>query len=189
MVNTTRTRQIIFATVLVVGGLMAAHANYLIAELKYWIDKPEVSAEKMEPDTLVIESLGIKVPIVYVEESNEDAFQEGLINGVVHYPGTADIGKPGNPFIFGHSSDYIWSKGKYKTIFAVLPKIASDAEIKASDHQGRVYRYKVTKTLVASPNDTKLLDQQDFKEKLLTIQTSYPVGTALKRFIVVAQML
>src|SRR5438093_1507422 len=75
------------------------------------------------PNLLEISSLGIKAPVVYVDQANETAFQAALKDGVVHYPGTALPGQPGNVYIFGHSSDYFWSNGHYKTIFASLPQI------------------------------------------------------------------
>src|SRR5687767_11297538 len=75
---------------------------------------------RMDPDRLFIPSLGIDVPLVYIEEKNEAAFQAALRDGVVHYPGTAMPGQPGNAYYFGHSSDYSWSKGEYKNVFATL---------------------------------------------------------------------
>jgi HemK-like putative methylase len=70
---------------------------------------------------LSIPSLSIEAPIQFIDKADEKTFQAALKNGVVHYPGTALAGEFGNMYIFGHSSDYIWSKGHYKTIFAVLP--------------------------------------------------------------------
>src|SRR3989344_5719512 len=79
--------------------------------------------EKMQPNQLLIPALSIETPVLYAERVDEDHFQELLIEGVVHYPGTAKIGEPGNMYIFGHSSDNVWAKGNYKTVFALLPKI------------------------------------------------------------------
>jgi sortase A len=152
---------------------------------------PSAATDKktMEPNLLVIESLNIKVPIIYVEGKTEKIYQEALKNGVVHYPGTANIGELGNAYIFGHSSDYVWSKGEYKTIFALLPKIKTGDEIVASNQAGEKFIYKVIETKVIGPKDLSVLDQQQNKRRLLTLQTSYPLGTALKRFIVVAELL
>lgn len=171
--------------------------NYFWANLKFLVQRqqqlnqPSVQTtavpEKMEPDLLIINSLGIKVPVVYVNQANETAFQTGLINGVVHYPGTALPGQFGNCYIFGHSSDYIWSKGHYKSVFAVLPKINKGAEIVISDSQGNEYRYIVFDSRKVAASDTSVL-AQDHTKKILTLQTSYPVGTALARWVAVAEM-
>lgn len=146
------------------------------------------AGQKTEPDILIINSLNIKVPVVYVDSKTEKDFQAGLINGVVHYPGTANPGQLGNSYIFGHSSDFIWSKGHYKTIFAVLSQIQKGAEIVISDAQGNSYLYTVTDSRRVAANDLSVLDQQGYQKKLLTLQTSYPVGTALARWVVVAEM-
>ena len=144
--------------------------------------------EQGSPNLLEIPSLGITAPVVYVDQDNENAFQAGLKNGVVHYPGTALPGQGGNVYIFGHSSDYFWSDGHYKTVFAALPQIKKGAEISLSDAQGNVYNYVVVDTVVASPDDVQYLSQGDGRKKILTVQTSYPVGTALRRFLAIAEL-
>ena len=140
------------------------------------------------PNQLTIQDLNIKAPIVYIDKSNPQADESALQQGVVHYPGTALPGELGNCYIFGHSSDYIWRTGKYKTIFAPLPSIAVGDAITVSNPAGEVFTYTVTKTFVTGPSDTSVLDQQGNTKKLLTLQTSYPLGTALKRFIVQAEL-
>lgn len=141
-----------------------------------------------EADTLWIVSLDIKAPLQYVDQNNEDVFQAALQKGVVHFPGTAEPGQFGNAYFFGHSSDYPWSKGQYKTVFALLPRIADGAEIKITDHDGNLYTYIVKQHYVVAANDTSVLDQGGYTRHLLTLQTSYPVGTALKRYIVIAEL-
>ena len=161
--------------------------SYEFSKNDYATTTADTIREKMEPDTVIVPSLNIKAPIKYAAEVNEDKFQELLIDGVVHYPGTADIGKPGNAYIFGHSSDNAWSKGKYKSVFALLPKIKIGDEMVASDREGNKFVYKVIDARVVAKNDTSVL-AQDNSKKLLTLQTSYPVGTSLKRFVAVGEL-
>jgi sortase A len=142
---------------------------------------------KSQPNQLSIASLGITAPIVYAQEPNETSFQAALLNGVAHYPGTANPGQNGNCYIFGHSSDYFWSKGHYKTVFALLPRIKIGDNIIISDSDGNEYIYVVKSTLVAATTDVQYL-QQDYSKKVLTLQTSWPVGTALKRYLVLAEL-
>ncbi len=141
-----------------------------------------------EPNMLEIPALGIHAPIIYIDEKTEKAYQEALLHGVVHYPGTAKPGEAGNAYIFGHSSDYIWSPGQYKTVFAILPKISQGDLINVSDEQGRMFVYRVIEQKVVTPTDLSVLDQGGNQRKLLTLQTSYPIGTALRRYIVVAEL-
>lgn len=144
--------------------------------------------EKMETDTLIVPSLNITAPIKYAEAVNEVKFQELLIDGVVHYPDTALPGKPGNVYIFGHSSDNAWAAGHYKTVFALLPRMKIGNEIFISDQEGSKFVYKVVETRVVSNNDLSVLSQGDGQRKLLTLQTSYPIGTSLKRFVVIGEL-
>ena len=173
----------------------------LIPVWKYWTYKPPLQntdtkrleqkqqGQKIEPNMVFIDKLSIAAPIIYVEQNSEAAFQEGLQKGVVHYPGTPQVGQSGNVYIFGHSSDFIYSSGKFKTVFTLLPKIQIGDLITVSDKGGTPYIYKVIATKIVSPKDLSVLDQQNFQKKFLSLQTSYPIGTALKRFVAVAELL
>lgn len=147
-----------------------------------------VSREKTDPNTLYIPGLNLRAPIIYVTGSTEEIFQEALQAGVVHYPGTAVPGRPGNVYIFGHSSDFWWAKGNYKTVFALLPSIRPGAEIEVSDPEGNKFVYEVKSTKIVSPQDVQFLQQRDSGGSGLTLQTSYPLGTALRRFLVISEL-
>lgn len=149
---------------------------------------PAATASTAQADMLWIESLNITAPIKYVDKVDEATFQKALQDGIVHYPETALPGRPGNTYIFGHSSDYLLTKGNYKNVFVLLPNIELGAEIKITDPQGKLYTYVVTETKVVGPQDLEVLSQFNNERKLLTLQTSYPIGTALKRYIVVAEL-
>jgi LPXTG-site transpeptidase (sortase) family protein len=144
--------------------------------------------EKTEPNTLQIQALGVKAPLVYVNQVSEEIFQKALETGVVHYPGTALPGQIGNCYIFGHSSDYLWSQGKYKSIFVNLPQIKQGDWIEVTDSEGSRFTYEVYEVLVVKPTDLGQLSQETGEKKILTLQTSYPIGTALKRFLVKAEL-
>jgi sortase A len=180
------------------GLLILLNAGYFWARIQYRLERPagpaavltpaEPTGTIYPPNQLSIPSLGIEVPVIYTTETTEKAYQEALINGVVHFPGTALPGEVGNVYIFGHSSDYLWSKGKYKTVFAVLPKIALGAEIRITDQSGMQHIYTVADKFVVEPSDVSVLSQNTDGKKLLTLQTSYPLGTALRRYIVTAEL-
>ena len=188
---------VVLAAILL-SGFLVLNFNYFWGNLNFIFSSSKsadpasqtiVTAErKMEPNTLIIESLDIKAPIIYVNEKKEKVYQAALINGVVHFPGTVNPGEFGNVYIFGHSSDYIWSKGKYKRIFAVLPKIKIGAEVRITNVQGNEFTYVVFDSRKVKANDLSVLSQGDYKKKLLTLQTSYPIGTALARWVVAAEI-
>jgi len=145
--------------------------------------------ETGEPNMVYIPDVGIAAPIVYItqEQNNQDDHQAALANGVVHYPGTSKPGEYGNPYIFGHSSDYFWKEGNYKQIFKPLIDIPLDTVIKITDQEGKLFYYKVIETKIVGPDETSVLEQ-DYERQILTLQTSWPLGTALKRYLVIAEL-
>lgn len=189
--------------VVVLVAVFAMNAPYIWARIKFAVTTPDPKATlksitlkeqidgakgAWQPNTLAIPSLGITAPIQYAIQKNEVEFQKLLQKGVVHYPNTALPGQIGNMFIFGHSSDYSWSKGSYKTVLALLPKLKKGSEIKIVDNNGYIYTYISKDVLVAAPTDIQWLDQDTKGKRLLTLQTSYPIGTALKRYLVIAEL-
>lgn len=183
---------------IVAVGVVILNAPYFLKQFSYIfgtteaplpaINQDNPSVELGEPNQIRIPSLNIIAPLQYVTEINEDVFQQALQSGVVHYPGTAEIGQPGNAYFFGHSSDFVFTKGDYKTVFALLPRIKNGAEILVTNKEGKVYHYEVIDQRAVDNDDVEVLDQKEFKQKLLTLQTSYPVGTALRRYIVVGRL-
>lgn len=199
-------KNLILVLIIIAGLAVMLNMSYLLKQANYFFSKvgigrnasqnesdanrlvEENKAEKSEPDNISIPSLRINAPIKYAEEINEDKFQELLVNGIVHYPGTANIGELGNAYLFGHSSDFAFSKGNYKTVFALLPHIEKGAEVIVSNRDGQIFHYEVIDSHVVNKDDVSVLSQKEYKEKLLTLQTSYPIGTALKRWIVVCKL-
>jgi LPXTG-site transpeptidase (sortase) family protein len=189
-------KKILLFILIIVAAYALLNIPYLWKQVKFQVSKPTAAvttnsspeSKKMAPNQLSIASLNITAPLIEPSASNEDAYQLALQNGVVHYPGTAAVGQPGNAYFFGHSSDFAFSKGAYKTVFALLPSIKIGAEILISNSAGDQFKYIVTEGKVVSNNDLSVLDQKENKEKLLSLQTSYPVGTALKRYIVVSKL-
>ncbi|MFA5134923.1 MAG: sortase [Patescibacteria group bacterium] len=141
-----------------------------------------------QPDYLWIPDRGIEAPVVYVNETTEEAFQKGLEGGVVHYPGTAVPGEPGNPYLFGHSSDYLWKAGDYKQVLKDLIDIPLETKVRITNHAGELFIFRVIETKIVGPKEVSVLDQQNYERVLLTLQTSYPLGTALKRYIAVCEL-
>lgn len=152
------------------------------------IETAEASSTSTPAVRLSIPRLGIDAPVSEPEGRGEKAYQKALEKGVVHFPGTAQPGQAGNAYYFGHSSDYLWSPGSYKSVFAPLMSIRLGDEIRVMDASGTPFLYVVTDTKIVSPKDLSVLSQGDGVKKLLTLQTSYPLGTALKRFIVLAEL-
>jgi LPXTG-site transpeptidase (sortase) family protein len=151
-------------------------------------EDPVMIALSGQPDRLSIPALGIEAPLVYIEEKTQKAYKKALRDGVVHFPETAEPGQPGNAYFFGHSSDLPWAPGDFKTVFALLPAIETGTHIYLTDRVGNVFTYAASSTKVVTPDDLSVLDQSMKPKRTLTLQTSYPVGTALRRFVVTAEL-
>jgi LPXTG-site transpeptidase (sortase) family protein len=190
-------KKIILALVIAAVVFFLLNADYFAKNIRHGLFRryPKDPSQQIsdvqpqaEPNTLWIESLDIKAPIIYTQATTEAGFQQDLQRGVVHYPETALPGELGNVYLFGHSSDLPWKEGDYKTVLALLPRIQVGAEIKVTSHEGKTFTYIVKETKVVGPKDIEVLSQFNRERKLLTVQTSYPIGTALRRFIVVAEL-
>ncbi len=151
-------------------------------------DLPIARTATGTPDMLWVPSLDIAAPVLYSQRAEETEFQQLLQSGVVHYPGTALPGQRGNAYIFGHSSDFVFAPGNYKTVFARLPEIGIGEFIRITGSDGALYEYVVIETRIVANTDTSVLRDQDPARARLTLQTSYPVGTALKRFLAIAEL-
>jgi len=109
-----------------------------------------------------------------VLEGSDDAT---LSRGSGHIEDTPLPGQPGNVGIAGHRD----------TTFRPLRNIhvGDPLEFTTAD---RLYRYRISKTLIVGPDDVYVLDPTD--QPTLTLVTCYPfefVGHAPRRFIVQAQ--
>ncbi len=159
------------------------------------IKLPSLLSEISPPDNrLIIPRLKIHAPIRTAENANldltnwdeiEEQVQDALRFGVVSFPGTAKPGEYGNAFITGHSSYYPLLSGKYKDVFALLPQIEIGERIEVWQDQ-RKFIYRVSEKREVSPTETDVLN--DSNDSRLTLMTCTPLGTALKRLIVTAQL-
>ena len=152
-----------------------------------WLDQPVVPTD----NRLVIPKLGKSVPLVnmsteHIEGENwsdlEKQIQDGLRQGVVHYPGTAAPGQTGNVFITGHSSYYPWDPGAYKDVFAVLGQLNVGDEYYVYYNQKK-FTYVVREKFEVNPDNVNVL-QQPHDKKISTLMTCTPVGTTLRRLII-----
>lgn len=188
------------------GGILLAVATFvLLANSGYFLKRaahglnPPVVEEAVPPapdpyllelagtpDRIRIPSLGIDAPLVEAATRTQAAYKIALQSGVTHFPGTPAAGEAGNAYYFGHSSDLPWAKGDYKTVFALLPEIELGARIYVSDAEGNAFAYAADGTRIVMPSDLSVLADPGNGKRTLTLQTSYPLGTALRRFIVTA---
>ena len=126
--------------------------------------------------------------MVYTEQSTEEAAVEtALESGVVHYASTPYPGEKGNGVIFGHSSNNIFNKGKYKFAFSLLRRLeVGDTFTLQKD--GKRYVYKVFDKKVVAPKELSVLGAQG-RPSTFTLITCDPPGTSLNRLVVTAEQI
>ena len=156
---------------------------------------PDLMLEIAPPDTrLIIPRINKNVPIVGVSTQNlikrnwsglEKDMQKSLQYGIIHYPGTALPGNPGNVVLTGHSSYFPWDAGRFKDVFALLHDVQLEDKVILFKN-GKKYIYTVKNIYEVKPADLKILEQTP--ENRLTLITCTPVGTNIKRLVVEAKL-
>ena len=73
---------------------------------------------------VIIPKINVEIPVIYgMNTVEESAVETALESGVVHYASTPSPGEKGNAVFFGHSSNNILNKGKYKFAFVLLHQL------------------------------------------------------------------
>jgi LPXTG-site transpeptidase (sortase) family protein len=140
-------------------------------------------------NTLYIPKIRAKAPVIWDVTAGADIntdLTNALRYGVVRYPQTALPNQIGNVFLTGHSSNYWWDKGHYKTIFALLDKLVA-GDVVYIKFGGRLYTYKVAAQKIIKPTETSVLSPT--KTPVLSLMTCTPTGTSLLRRVVTANLI
>jgi LPXTG-site transpeptidase (sortase) family protein len=141
-----------------------------------------------EENLVIIPKINLEAPVVYgVESVQEDTIQEGLENGVVHYPSSPVPGQNGNVVVVGHSSNNIFNAGKYKFAFALLNYLETGDTI-IMQYDKKRYIYKVYDTFIVKPTEVSVLGPTD-KTATLTLITCDPPGRNTNRLIIRAEQI
>jgi LPXTG-site transpeptidase (sortase) family protein len=138
---------------------------------------------------VIIPKINVEIPVDYSETStNENAIENDLMSGVVHYPTTSLPGQVGNAAYFGHSSNNIFNKGKYKFAFVLLHTLVNGDTFYLTFND-KVFIYKVISHQVVSPSDVSVLNPVAGQVATATLITCDPPGTSINRLIVVGQQI
>lgn len=145
---------------------------------------PADSVAPSENPELIIPKLNVQIPVIYGGQSLAEAdVQKALEEGIFHYPTTAIPGQKGNAAYFGHSSNNIFNKGKYKFAFVRLNEL-EPGDIFYLTYEKKVYTYKVYSKRVVEPNETWVLGPVEGKTATATLITCDPPGTTRHRLVV-----
>ncbi|MEX0594554.1 MAG: sortase [Patescibacteria group bacterium] len=149
---------------------------------KVAVIKPPVKKIQYKPE-LRIPKIGVVAPLQV--DVHPNIIIESLKTGVSQYAGTATPGQIGNSVIVGHSSDFPWSDGRYKNIFALLDKLTVGDQIIIT-YKTEKYIYVVTGQKIVAATDLSVLNIT--AKPTVTLLTCYPVGTSRNRLIITAKL-
>lgn len=151
-----------------------------------------VSSTSVAPTTtpeVIIPKINVEIPVNYSETStNESTIENDLESGIVHYPTTVMPGQTGNAAFFGHSSNNIFNKGKYKFAFVLLHTLVPGDTFYLT-YSNKVYVYKVITKSIVDPSDVGVLGPVAGQIATATLITCDPPGTSLHRLIIVGQQI
>lgn len=106
----------------------------------------------------------------------------------IHYPGSALPGRVGNTVILGHSAlPYLYLFKSPLAIFNPLLKTKIGDEV-VVDFNGFKYTYKISQINEVSPNQIEVLSQPANRRQL-TLITCVPLGTYLRRLVVIGDLI
>jgi LPXTG-site transpeptidase (sortase) family protein len=138
---------------------------------------------------VIIPKINVEIPVDYSQTTtNENQIENALQDGVVHYPTTVLPGQNGNAAFFGHSSNNIFNKGKYKFAFVLLHELVNGDTFYLTNN-GKVYAYKVISKTIVPPSDVSVLGPVAGQTATATLITCDPPGTSINRLIVVGQQI
>ena len=146
-----------------------------------------VGADSVAPSStpeVIIPKINVEIPLVFnIGTTDENQIENGLEDGVVHYPTTVLPGQRGNTAFFGHSSNNIFNPGHYKFAFALLHDLVPGDTFYLT-YQGKVYAYQVYQKEIVEPSDVGVLNNVPGKTATATLITCDPPGTSLHRLVV-----
>jgi LPXTG-site transpeptidase (sortase) family protein len=137
------------------------------------------------PDSILIEKINVRAPLIFNSGMGGEAVMENLNKGVVYYPGSNLPDEKGIAVFLGHSSNYWWSKSAYSNVFALIPELETGDEIKIF-YQNRQYRYQAVGNKIIKPSQWDQIKSPEIESGLALI-TCWPLGSALRRYVVFAE--
>lgn len=169
----------VFITPFIQPGRTSADAPLIVNTTTAASATPEV----------IIPKINVEIPVDYTQTSiNEADIENALEDGVVHYPTTVLPGQNGNAAFFGHSSNNIFNKGKYKFAFVLLHTLQPGDTFYLT-YSSKVYAYKVISKTIVEPSDVGVLGPVAGQTATATLITCDPPGTSLHRLVVVGQQI
>lgn len=137
-----------------------------------------------EPVRIVIDAIGVDTSISNPDSRSIDVLDQALLDGVVHYPGSADLGEAGNVFLFGHSTGFRVVNNPAFKVFNDLKELNENDLIRVQSNSHE-YVYRVTS--VSLVNADEALVDLSATGRRLTLSTCNSFGQKQERYVVEAE--
>ena len=136
---------------------------------------------------IVIEKINANAKVVAnVNPGNEIEYSRALTQGVAEALGSTPPGKPGNLYLFSHSTDAPWNIVRLNAVFYLLKELEKGDRVIIFKNDRR-YDYIVFDKSIVKPDDVSYLTNA-YNYPVLTLQTCDPPGTLLNRLIIRAKL-
>lgn len=169
---------------IVAGGFILIYPFYPMIEYRLgWLDTGSLAdsklpeADDIDPNKniLIIQKIGVKVPIV--EGENESA----LNRGAWHIPDTAYPDSGGNTVISAHRFQFLPPNNK---TFYLLDKLDLNDKI-AIFWRGVKHEYIISKIFEVDNNDLSIHENTDNEQ--ITLYTCTPLFSTARRLVIIGQ--
>ncbi|KKR23331.1 MAG: sortase family protein [Candidatus Daviesbacteria bacterium GW2011_GWB1_39_5] len=124
--------------------------------------------------------------VANVNPGNEREYSRALTQGVAEALGSTPPGKPGNLYLFSHSTDAPWNIVRLNAVFYLLKELEKGDRVIIFKNDRR-YDYIVFDKSIVKPDDVSYLTNA-YNYPVLTLQTCDPPGTLLNRLIIRAKL-
>ena len=145
-----------------------------------------VTTAVVEGTRILIPAVGIDAPVLTPVSADADVLNASLLQGAVHYPGSALPGHGGNVFLFGHSTGLAVVHNQAFRTFNRLGEVQPGDTIRIQSGN-REYWYRArSRTLIHA--DAASVDLRTMPgTRLLTLSTCNVFGKKDDRFVVEAE--
>lgn len=143
--------------------------------------------------SLYIPRINAKAQIIEnIDSANQKEYMQALKQGIAHARGSVLPGMSGATYLFAHSSDMPFNGAPRNAVFYLLrelepPKNGKDGDEVYIFFLDKLYKYRVSQKYIVEANDVSWLKEAASGPERLILQTCWPPGTSIKRYIVVAE--
>jgi len=151
-------------------------------------EKPQVKFTYSDKNNVLeIPKIGISVPIIFSQNTDQSSLLKDLDKGVIYYPGSVLPGQNGQTVILGHSAPPNWPKIKHDWVFSELDSLEiGDQIIIYVDYKKYTYTVRQKNILKRGQDITPLSLAQE--GNYLALVSCWPPGKDLQRITVQAEI-